>query len=97
MQEQKQEEPSVVVDSDALVDPNAVVIKLFDAFVAHSAVLRPRWLFQFASCANLTCWVHEVIKWKLGLGTTNVFLVLNVTWVVGASPIEAVVTDNHKH
>jgi hypothetical protein len=49
----KKHEPVVVVSSDAIIDPRAVVVKAFDTPIANSTVFRPGRAEYFTVRAHL--------------------------------------------
>ena len=61
MTEDEEDEPPVVVEAYAIIDPNAVVVKLLDAHITHPAVLGPCRLLKFACLALILLHVHNII------------------------------------
>ena len=59
--EDEEDEPPVVVEAYAIIDPNAVVVKLLDAHITHPAVLGPCRLLEFACLALILLHVHNII------------------------------------
>jgi hypothetical protein len=55
-------EPLVVLGPNALVDPDAVMVELFHAHIADSAVLGPRWLLHFACLTLIFLAVHNFVE-----------------------------------
>jgi len=53
VQEYEEDKPAIVVEPYTLVEPDAVVVELLNADVAHAAVLRPSWLEYIARPALL--------------------------------------------
>ena len=62
MTEDEEDEPPVVVEAYTVVDPNAMVVKLFDANITHPAVLGPRRLLELARLALILLHVHNIIE-----------------------------------
>jgi hypothetical protein len=54
----KKQEPFVVVQAYTLVNPNAVVVKLFIAYIAHATVLGPGRLLDVTRTALLFVLKH---------------------------------------
>jgi hypothetical protein len=46
------QKPLVIVKANTLIDPNAVMIELLNAHIAHATVFGPRW-FLYITCAAL--------------------------------------------
>jgi hypothetical protein len=59
--EDEEDEPPVVVEAYTIIDPNAMVVKLLDAHIAHPAVLGPCRLLEFACLALILLHVHNII------------------------------------
>ena len=49
VEEKEENEVLVIVEADAIVDPDAVMVELFDAYIAERAMFRTRWLWHIAS------------------------------------------------
>jgi hypothetical protein len=61
MTEDEEYEPPVVVEAYTIIYPNAVMIKLLDAHIAHPAVLGPCRFVEFACLALILLHVHYII------------------------------------
>ena len=61
MTEDEENEPPVVVEAYTVIDPDAVMIKLFDAHIAHTAVLGSCRLLEFACLALILLHVKYII------------------------------------
>jgi hypothetical protein len=59
--EYKHDKPSIVVETNTIIYPNAMMIKLFYANITHAAVFRPCWLYEFAGLAFVLFLIHDVI------------------------------------
>jgi len=95
MAEDEEDKPSVVVKAYTVVDPNAMVVKLLDAYIAHPAVLGPCRLLELARFALILLHVHniiEVISFKSPLMSR---LAYN-TGITRARYEEGVVTKEHE-
>ena len=51
MKDKEQDKVLVVVKTDAVIDPHAMMVKLFNTYVAHGAVLRSS---RFRDIASVT-------------------------------------------
>lgn len=60
----KAEEEPVVVQAHALIDPDAVVVKLLDTDVASGAVLGTRWFVKLARSASHLLFKEQAIELK---------------------------------
>lgn len=61
MQGNKQQKVFVVLFSDALLDPDAVVIEPRNAHFANRTVLRPRRLLRFACLTHILLYVDNAV------------------------------------
>ena len=61
MEIQEHQEVPVVVESNALVDPYAVVIELLYTGLAHAAVFRSSWLVDLACLTFVLLFKHDAI------------------------------------
>ena len=64
MQENEAEEILVIVQSNALVNPNTMMVKLLHAKAAHGAMLRPSWFLDLASAALDSFLKDNTIEFK---------------------------------
>jgi len=68
---QQQEEVAVVVAADHVTYPDAVVIKLVDAPVVDSAMLRPGWLDDVTRLTTRIAHIHaSIIRIRIHISTT---------------------------
>jgi hypothetical protein len=61
MTEDEHNEPSIIVESHAVVDPDAMMIKLLNADITHTAMFRPCWLNYFAGFTVVLLLIHYII------------------------------------
>jgi hypothetical protein len=94
MAEDEEDEPSVVVEAYTVVDPNAMVVKLFYAHIAHPAVLRPRRLLEFTRLALILLHVHNIIE-VISFQCPLMSRLANNTGITRACDKEGVVTEEH--
>lgn len=95
MQEEKGKEIFVVSLSDALINPNAVVVGLLDAHLTHGAVFAAGWLVKFACLTfPLRCKEQRVIF--IATNCSLVRLLCNVAWVYSACLVIAVIAGSHQ-
>jgi hypothetical protein len=97
MQKQKKQKPFVIFDPNALIKPNTMVIELFNTVVAYFAVLGPCWFFDKASRTFVVFAVHNVVKSIFFPDFTGLFGVFDYAGVIGAGPIEAIITYKHQN
>ena len=98
MQENETEEILVIVQSNALVNPNTMMVKLLHAKAAHGAMLRPSWFLDLASAALDSFLKDYTIKFK-SLERRNdcasVRIFIQLAWVHPARHKIARVADYH--
>ena len=99
MQENEAEEILVIVQSNALVNPNTMMVKLLHAKAAHGAMLRPSWFLDLASAALDSFLKDYTIKFK-SLERSNdcasVRIFIQLAWVHPARHKIARVADYHE-
>ena len=84
MEIQEEQEVSVVKETNTLINPDAMVIKLLYATLAHIAMLRSCRLFHFACLAFVFLLKHDSIRLEALNSFNLVFLVgllVNAPWV----------------
>lgn len=96
MKKQEQQEPPVVFGTHTLVDPDAMMVKLFNAVVTHAAVFRSGWLVNVACLTLYPFNIHYVIVWILSFDVSGLFRMLNYTWIYGACFVKTKVTYKHQ-
>jgi hypothetical protein len=80
MRKDKPKEVPVVVESNAVVYPNTMMVELFNADIANTAMLRPSRLNKFAGSALLIFTVHDIIIEILFEGLLVVFVSNYTRW-----------------
>lgn len=95
MTEDEEDEPSVVVEANTIIDPNAVVVKLLDAHITHPAVLGPSRLLEFACLALILLHVHNIIE-VISFECPLMSRFANNPGITRARYEEGVVTEEHE-
>ena len=98
MQAQESQEVLVVVESYALVDPDAVMVEFFTARVAQGAMLGTSRLGQVTSVTPCTFGKHDVVIWiafKSAFDSGLISTLAKVAWVGRTCLIVAIVARCH--
>ena len=95
MHKDERQEPPVVVDTDAVVNPYAMVIEFLDTNVTNFAMLRPRGFLEFASFAVILFFIQKVLKLVFLLHKFCLLFCLDHSRVFCARFVESVVADGH--
>ena len=89
----------VVVQSDALVDPYAMMVELHNTLVAHGAVLGASRLVDFACAARVLLGVHDFVVFEnalILLDGAGISLGIEVAWISRASFVVRVIAGERQ-
>lgn len=95
MKKYESEKVLVIAQADALIDPDAMMIKFFYAMVANRTVFTASWFFKLACWTLCILRKHQIVKFKF-------FQCLVLSWLIYvarincASFVVAVIACKHK-
>lgn len=97
VEENEAQKPLVILPANALIQPNTMVIKFFDASVTNRAVLGAGGLVNLAGWANILRLEHDLIVCVPALRYPRLRPVLDHAGVNCAGLVKAVIAHEHQH
>ena len=82
----------MILFSNAIIYPHAMMIKFFHTIVAQFTMLGPSWLNNSTSNTNIVFPVHDMV---IGILVTKSVSPEHNTWLGSAALIETVVANHH--
>ena len=95
MKKDESKEVFIISQTDALIYPNTMMIKLFNTMVTNSAVFAASWFFELACWTLCILSEHQIVKFKL-FQCLMLCLLIDVARVNCASFVVAVIASKHE-
>jgi len=96
MQKQERQKPFIIPTANTLIQPNAVMIKLFNTDITRFTMLWPSWFFNFACFAFRFFFEHDLIIWIPFLCNFGLSFVIYYTWINHTSLVKTVIANEHE-
>ena len=97
VEEDEAQKPLIILPTNTLIQPNAMVIKFLDAPITNGTVLRAGWLFNFASWANILLLKHDLVVYIHALRDACLGAILDDSRVNGAGFVKAIIAYKHEN